>query len=1319
MELAEAYVSLVVDTRNIPRQVRQGFGQAAPEAARAGQEYGSKFSSAFGTIVKGGAATAAAAAAGVVGTALTKGFERLTAIDDAQAKLRGLGNDAQSVSAIMDSALAAVKGTAYGLGDAATIAASAVAAGIKPGEELTNYLKLTADAASIAGSSLGDMGHILNKVQTSGKAYTDDLNMLSDRGIPIFQWLRDEYGKSAEEFSKMVEQGQVKSDVFQKVIEKNIGGAALKMGDSFKGSVQNLNASLGRLGAGALEPFFKRLQGGAADGTNEIDKLTPKVKELSKALDNKVFNEWGPKLKAALQTPEAQKQIKSLEDSFRQIGKSVKDIAPTLGPIVSTLAKAAGSTGFSALKIGVEAFSDTLKVASPVLKTFAEFVEKNQDLATGLLSAWMAFKSVNVVQGYLGNLAGSVGILGTKADAAGGKAALLGQAIGKLAVGGAVVGLGMLSQKTDEYGQKTDSAKAATIGFDALLGAMAGSTLGPAGAVAGAAAGTGLALVQMFKEGSREAKILDDLLKSQLQTMDQMTGRQTQQTIDSTAKWLKDHGDRINQARGFGIDGNRYVRAGSGLDSDYLNNVNTDLRANILKDDRFKYWSERHSEVSADTLAQALQGIPDAVAKIQGGQGALDMIRERLGNVAQASADLSKAMNTEAEANTKASDAAQQYIRDTKGQFEATDSLKAKFSELGAAITAVPQSNVVEITAPAGMDPETFKNKVTDLHLGLTELEADKKTVKVTLDDKEAQDGIKKLQQQEIPPKQLQVSLALQMINNAAVAAGKDPVIPPQPRAKGGPISGAGTGESDSIPALLSHGEHVWTKREVDAVGGQGAMYNLRSRALAGGLRFATGGGVMPTGISDAIKAAQEAEGHTYEWGGVGLNNFDCSGFVGFLQQVAMGLGKVAKRLYTTNTLIGGATAGLESGLGDSNTWFKVGVSGEHMAATIAGLNVESGGQYGTSGIGGGRAGASDSQFPYKFHLPNKLVAGFGQLVSGGSIATWTDENERELERLQIAVTDAKTKRDEVYAKSDSSDTDKHKADLDVADAQDRVVKKQEEKDKAGQSVGGSRVAPQAPALSKKYTDTEKSYASNLQAVESANKQRNQVYDDPTSTEADKQVADITLQKAIDKLENQDSNSTSKNPAKTVKDIFTTWASSVAGVAFDAFKSQLPDKISGSHWWSVADQAVALVNTEDSETGTSVSQALQNIGTFGASAFADQLGYNPKNQIPDWVKNLKSAAVYDTGGWLPPGGMAVNLSSSPEPIFNSPKQLRDFAGGQLQPAQGDNKGFMTEADMDRYMRLRPVYNITTADVSGAVQQIRVEQKRQAAGYMRR
>ncbi|WIB69804.1 tape measure protein [Curtobacterium sp. MCBD17_026] len=251
-ESAIAYVSIVPQAKGAGRSIEREIN---PQAL--GTSVGSKMSGGFlksvgkmatrSTAIIGGGITAIGATIATV--AAKKGLDRLLDIDAATAKLKGLKMSTQNISTVMDSALKSVRGTAFGLGDAAGVASSAVAAGIKPGRDLTKYLSLTADAATIAGTSLDEMGSIINKTTTSGKVYTDNLNQLADRGIPIFQWLQEEYGVSAEKLSDMVQKGQVDSATFRKVIEKNIGGAALQSGDSVAGAYANMGAALGRLGA--------------------------------------------------------------------------------------------------------------------------------------------------------------------------------------------------------------------------------------------------------------------------------------------------------------------------------------------------------------------------------------------------------------------------------------------------------------------------------------------------------------------------------------------------------------------------------------------------------------------------------------------------------------------------------------------------------------------------------------------------------------------------------------------------------------------------------------------------------------------------------------------------------------------------------------------------------------------------------------------------------------------------------------------------------------------------------------------------------------
>ncbi|WP_443027275.1 tape measure protein [Sphingomonas sp. LR61] len=290
-ESAIAYVSVVPQAKGAGRAIEREIN---PQAL--GTSIGSKMSPGFlksvgsmavkSTAIVGAGVTAIGAS--IAAVAAKKGIARLLDIDDAKGKLAGLKTSTAGIAKIMDSALASVKGTAFGLGDAAGVASNAVAAGIKPGQALTKYLKLTADAATIAGTSLGEMGSIINKTTTSGKVYTDNLNQLADRGIPIFQWLQDEYKVSADDLSDMVRKGEVDSATFRKVIEKNIGGAALASGKTVRGAWANVGASLGRLGAMFLSGAVAGAPALFTSITGAVDRGTAALQPYADVLNEKV-----------------------------------------------------------------------------------------------------------------------------------------------------------------------------------------------------------------------------------------------------------------------------------------------------------------------------------------------------------------------------------------------------------------------------------------------------------------------------------------------------------------------------------------------------------------------------------------------------------------------------------------------------------------------------------------------------------------------------------------------------------------------------------------------------------------------------------------------------------------------------------------------------------------------------------------------------------------------------------------------------------------------------------------------------------------------
>lgn len=393
-------------------------------ASGMGTRLGSMIAGGLSTAMKGAGVLAVAG----LGGAMTAGFKRLTAIDDAKFKLQGLGNSAADVQSIMDNALAAVKGTAFGLDEAATTAASAVAAGIKPGEELTGYLKLTSDTAAIAGTNLADMGGIFNSVQTSGKAMTGDLRMLADRGLPVFTWLQEATGKTGEEFTKFVEDGGVTAQMFRDAVANNIAGAAQNMGGSVRGSLSNLKAAFSRFGAELSGPVFAGLKPLAIGLTGVFDSVTTAIKPIMADLTAKV-GPWADAMAAKMKAWADNGGMEKIVAWFGQLSTTVKgflgggegagasttmqsiaDSASKLGPALQGAGPALAGVGdgmkqfgLAMAQVGPETFSAVMIPALNLLAGALKFVADNASWAVptilGLVAAFMGFRAVGQTLG--------------------------------------------------------------------------------------------------------------------------------------------------------------------------------------------------------------------------------------------------------------------------------------------------------------------------------------------------------------------------------------------------------------------------------------------------------------------------------------------------------------------------------------------------------------------------------------------------------------------------------------------------------------------------------------------------------------------------------------------------------------------------------------------------------------------------------------------------------------------------------------------------------------------------------------------------------
>lgn len=332
------------------------FGKLAPIAQGAAKGVGNAFLTAFQGIATGAVTVGIAG----IGTALTAGFSRLNAIDTASAKLRGLGNDAKSVDAIMANASASVKGTSFGLGEAATVAASAVAAGIKPGEQLETMLKGVANVAAATGGTMEETGSVFNKVAATGKAYTDNINQLSDRGLPIWQALADKLGVTTDEVREMASKGKIDFQTFSDAAASAAGTVATEMGTTVPGAFANLKASIGRIGANLLDGVF--------------GKLGPLIQAATKAL--------GP-----------------MEDMAKGLGSAIGDVlGPAIDRVTGWLTKLGEGAGGITGKL-----SGMSGVIAPVAAAFG---------ALGLGGVGPLLTKIPILGEAFGGLANSLGLIG-------------------------------------------------------------------------------------------------------------------------------------------------------------------------------------------------------------------------------------------------------------------------------------------------------------------------------------------------------------------------------------------------------------------------------------------------------------------------------------------------------------------------------------------------------------------------------------------------------------------------------------------------------------------------------------------------------------------------------------------------------------------------------------------------------------------------------------------------------------------------------------------------------------------------------------------
>ena len=127
------------------------------------------------------------------------------------------------------------------------------------GDTVIAKLELLGDIAAGAGVPLGDLAVIYGKTMAKGKAQTEELNQLSERGIPIIQGLVDlaaSYGNtiSKEDVYKAAEKGQITFEAIELALKGMVTEGGL-----FHGQMDKQSKTLFGLGSTLKDNVFNNL----------------------------------------------------------------------------------------------------------------------------------------------------------------------------------------------------------------------------------------------------------------------------------------------------------------------------------------------------------------------------------------------------------------------------------------------------------------------------------------------------------------------------------------------------------------------------------------------------------------------------------------------------------------------------------------------------------------------------------------------------------------------------------------------------------------------------------------------------------------------------------------------------------------------------------------------------------------------------------------------------------------------------------------------------------------------------------------------------
>lgn len=148
-------------------------------------------------------------------------------------------------------------------------------------DQLTKFGDM-AGAFGIQSDSLQEMVRQYAQVKQAGVAYTEDLNILQDRGIPIFKAIAEELGINTSEVKKWASEGKISAEIYQAALDnvaKGVEGGMEKQSKSFAGMLSTLKDNFNQAAGILSQPIFETLKSGLENILPYLENIIASLSE--------------------------------------------------------------------------------------------------------------------------------------------------------------------------------------------------------------------------------------------------------------------------------------------------------------------------------------------------------------------------------------------------------------------------------------------------------------------------------------------------------------------------------------------------------------------------------------------------------------------------------------------------------------------------------------------------------------------------------------------------------------------------------------------------------------------------------------------------------------------------------------------------------------------------------------------------------------------------------------------------------------------------------------------------------------------------------